>query len=92
VVSYQVARPVAEGKLQVVLNEFEPEPMPVHLLHAAQGRLPLKMRSFLEFAAPRLRKSLESDEAKLATKPPKVAKSAAKVEPKATPKKERSAA
>jgi hypothetical protein len=71
VISYQVARAVAEGKLQVVLREFEPEPMPVHLIHAAQGRLPLKMRSFLEFAAPRLRKSLERDEAKLATKRPK---------------------
>ena len=70
-ISYQVARPVAEGKLQVVLQEFEPEPMPVHLIHAAQGRLPLKMRSFLEFAAPRLRKSLKIDEVKLAMKPPK---------------------
>jgi DNA-binding transcriptional LysR family regulator len=69
VISYQVAKPVAEGKLQVVLQEFEPEPMPVHLIHAAQGRLPLKMRSFLEFAAPRLRTSLEDDEVKLATKP-----------------------
>ena len=92
VVSYQVARPVAEGKLQVVLQEFEPEPLPVHLLHAAQGRLPLKMRSFLEFAAPLLRKSLESDAAKLATKPPKVAKPAAMAEHKATPKKGRTAA
>ena len=75
-----------------MLQEFEPEPLPVHLLHAAQGRLPLKMRSFLEFAAPLLRKSLESDAAKLAIKPPKVAKPAAKAEHKATPKKERTAA
>ena len=73
VISYQVAKPIAEGKLQVVLQQFEPEPMPVHLIHAAQGRLPLKMRSFLEFAAPRLRKSLQSDELKLATKPSKPA-------------------
>jgi hypothetical protein len=50
------------------------------------------MRSFLEFAAPRLRKSLESDDAKLATRPPKVTKSAAKVEHKAAPKKEKTAA
>jgi DNA-binding transcriptional LysR family regulator len=92
VVSYQVARPVAEGKLQVVLQEFEPEPLPVHLIHAAQGRLPLKMRSFLEFAAPRLRKSLESDEVKLATKLPKLAKPAAKADQKARPKKEEAAA
>ena len=66
VLSYQVAQFVAEGKLQVVLEDFEPEPMPVHLMHAAQGRLPLKMRLFLDFAAPRLRKSLLADEAALA--------------------------
>lgn len=69
VISYQVATAVSEDKLQVVLEEFEPPPMPVHLIHAAQGRLPLKMRSFLEFSAPRLRKSLESDEVKLSAKP-----------------------
>jgi hypothetical protein len=50
------------------------------------------MRSFLEFAAPRLRKSLESDEVKLATKPPKLAKPAAKADQKARPKKEEAAA
>jgi len=66
VLSYQVAQFVAEGKLQVVLEDFEPEPVPVHLMHAAQGRLPLKMRLFLDFAAPRLRKSLLADEAALA--------------------------
>jgi DNA-binding transcriptional LysR family regulator len=66
VLSYQVAQRVAEGTLRVVLEDFEPEPVPVHLMHAAQGRLPLKMRRFLDFAAPRLRKSLLVDEASLA--------------------------
>ncbi|MEP9375470.1 LysR family transcriptional regulator [Aquabacter sp. CN5-332] len=58
VLSYQVARAVAGGKLRIVLEDFEPAPMPVHLIHAGQGRLPLKMRRFLEFAVPRLRQSL----------------------------------
>jgi DNA-binding transcriptional LysR family regulator len=58
VLSYQAARAVQDGKLQVVLAAFEPEPAPVHLVHAAQGTLPLKMRAFLDFAAPRLRKAL----------------------------------
>jgi hypothetical protein len=35
-------------------------------MHAALCRLPLKMRHFLDFAAPRLRKSLLADEASLA--------------------------
>jgi DNA-binding transcriptional LysR family regulator len=58
VLSYQVARAVKDGQLRIVLTDFEPEPLPVSLIHAGQGLLPLKMRSFLEFAAPRLRKSL----------------------------------
>jgi DNA-binding transcriptional LysR family regulator len=65
VLSYQVARAVHEGALQVVLQDYEPAPIPVHILHAGQSILPLKMRRFLEFAAPRLRKSLEADAHKL---------------------------
>jgi DNA-binding transcriptional LysR family regulator len=58
VLSYQVSRAIAEGKLRVVLKEFEPEPFPVHIVHPGQGLLPLKVRRFLEFAVPRLRKAL----------------------------------
>ena len=66
VLSYQVSRAISEGKLKVVLTEFEPEPSPVHILHPGQGLLPLKMRRFLEFAVPRLRKALTEDQNKLA--------------------------
>ena len=55
VLSYQAASAVQEGSLWVVLEAFEPAPLPVYLLHSTQGALPLKMRSFLDFAAPRLR-------------------------------------
>lgn len=58
VLSYQVADVVERGELQIVLADFEAEPLPVNLVHAGQGLLPLKMRSFLEFAAPRLRERL----------------------------------
>jgi len=68
VLSYQVAGAVAAGKLRILLAEFETEALPVHLVHAAQGLLPHKMRSFLDFAAPRLRKSLAGIEAGLAAK------------------------
>jgi len=57
---YQVADAVAAGQLRIVLEDHEPSPVPVHLLHAARGRLPLKMRSFLDFSAPRLRSLLSS--------------------------------
>jgi len=58
VLSYQAARAVRDGKLRIVLQKFEPAPLPVSLLHAGGDPLPLKLRSFLDFAAPRLRKSL----------------------------------
>ncbi len=60
VLSYQVASPVAEGHLRLVLETFEPPPLPVSLVHAPQGLLPLKMRKFLDFAALHLRERLAS--------------------------------
>jgi hypothetical protein len=45
----------------IVLREFESDPMPVTVIHAGQGLLLLKMRSFLEFAVPRLRRSLPTN-------------------------------
>lgn len=56
---YQVAEAVAAGRLTIVLQPFEPEPAPIHLVHAGRGQMPLKMRRFLDFAAPRLRDMLE---------------------------------
>jgi DNA-binding transcriptional LysR family regulator len=58
VLSYQVADALAEGKLQIVLGEFEAMPLPVNFVHAGQGLLPLKIRAFLDFAAPRIRERL----------------------------------
>jgi len=64
--SYQVAEAVARGALRIVLERYEREPIPVSILHAGLGMLPLKVRTFRDFAAPRLRAAL--GEAKL--KPP----------------------
>jgi DNA-binding transcriptional LysR family regulator len=55
---YQVAAAVRAGELQIVLEDFEPEPAPIHLVHAERGQLPLKMRRFIDFVAPRLREAL----------------------------------
>jgi DNA-binding transcriptional LysR family regulator len=60
VLSYQVASAVAAGTLAYVLVEFEPDALPVHLVYTAQILLPLKLRAFLDFAAPRLRAALAS--------------------------------
>jgi DNA-binding transcriptional LysR family regulator len=37
------------------LDEFQPAPLPVHLVYTANRFLPIKVRAFLDFAAPRLR-------------------------------------
>lgn len=63
---YQVADAVKAGKLQIVLELFEPAPAPVSLIHAARGQMPLKMRRFMDFALPRLR-SVVSPTQKLGT-------------------------
>lgn len=55
--SYQVADALADGGLVEVLAPFEDRRLPVHLLHAEGGRASAKIRAFIDFAAPRLRRS-----------------------------------
>ncbi len=60
VLAYQAADAVAGGRLERLLDAFEPPPAPIHLVHAGQGRMALKLRAFLDFAAPRLRARLRA--------------------------------
>jgi DNA-binding transcriptional LysR family regulator len=55
VLSYQIASAVGAGSLALALEEFEPAPFPVSLVHLGQGLLPVKLRAFLDFALPRLK-------------------------------------
>src|ERR1700748_81157 len=65
VLSYQITKAVEQGLLRIVLTDFEPDPKPVHLIHAGQGLVPRKLRSFVDYAAPRLRKMLAEEQGKL---------------------------
>jgi len=56
--SYQIEEPLREGRLRTVLTEFEPDPLPVHLVHVGPGLRGLKVRAFLDWMAPRLRARL----------------------------------
>ena len=58
VLYYQCEEAVRNGALCILLSEYEPVALPVHLIHAPRSRLPLKMRSFLDFASERLRDRL----------------------------------
>lgn len=56
VLSYQVAEKVREGALEIVLADHEHPPLPVHVI-APHGRLSVpKVRAFVDFAVPRLRR------------------------------------
>jgi DNA-binding transcriptional LysR family regulator len=55
VLSYQIAQAVLNRRIQIVLAEYEPAPSPVSLIHAGHELTPLKVRTLLDFAAPRLR-------------------------------------
>lgn len=59
--SYQVAEHVREGRLQVVLSEFETAPLPVHLVHREGRHASQKARAFLDLAIERLRASKALD-------------------------------
>ncbi|OYY72617.1 MAG: LysR family transcriptional regulator [Sphingomonas sp. 28-63-12] len=56
--SYQAAEAIQSGRLVAVLGDFAPPPMPVHLVHTGPPIVPLKLRAFLDFVAPRLRARL----------------------------------
>ena len=53
---------VSEDRLRAttVLDDYQPAALPVSLLYGASRFLPLKLRAFLDFAAPRLKASLAS--------------------------------
>lgn len=53
--SYQVAGLLAEGRLQRVLAEHEPPPLPIHVLHPEGRRAPARVRAFVDLAVTRLR-------------------------------------
>jgi DNA-binding transcriptional LysR family regulator len=60
VLSYQAEASVAEDALRLILEDFEPEALPVNLLHR-EDRLPqAKVQRFIAFAAPRLRSQLKA--------------------------------
>jgi DNA-binding transcriptional LysR family regulator len=63
VLSYQVADLVKTGAMSIILQQFEPEPWPVHLVYGSQGLVPLKLRAFLDFATPRLKQRLAAEAA-----------------------------
>jgi DNA-binding transcriptional LysR family regulator len=58
VMSYKMQTAQREGALAIVLEEFEQEPLPVHIVYAQRKLVPLKLRVFLNWFTPRLKARL----------------------------------
>ena len=54
--AYQLVAAPEEGALTTVLDEFQPPSMPVSLVYTGNRFLPIKVRAFLDFSAPRLKR------------------------------------
>src|SRR5215468_4257851 len=58
VLSYLVDDLLRSRSLVTLLEAYEPSPMPASVVYPSQRQIPLKLRAFLDFAVPRLRKRL----------------------------------
>ncbi len=57
--SYMVAQHCYAGRLAVVLEDYEAEPVPIHVVYREGRRAPARVRAFVDFLVPRLRQSAE---------------------------------
>jgi DNA-binding transcriptional LysR family regulator len=53
--SYQVAPALATGQLEIVLREFEPPSVPIHVVHREGRHGSARIRAFVALMAERLR-------------------------------------
>lgn len=58
VMSYKMDAAKRAGTLEMVLEAFEPEPLPIHIVYSPRKPIPLKLRVFLDWVTPRLKARL----------------------------------
>jgi DNA-binding transcriptional LysR family regulator len=76
--SYQAEQGVRDGRLVVLLTQFECQTTPVNLLYTSRRLLPVKLRAFIDFAVPRLKERLRSVEKSIGAGTPPMEKAPAK--------------
>jgi DNA-binding transcriptional LysR family regulator len=54
VLSYQVASDVRAGALEIILQDFEPPALPIHVVFQNSARVPAKVNTFVDFLVSRL--------------------------------------
>lgn len=55
VVHYQIGPALLDGRLQIVLADYEEPPLPIHVLYPEGRHSPAKVRAFVDLAVARLR-------------------------------------
>jgi DNA-binding transcriptional LysR family regulator len=55
VLSYQIAEYIEAGKLERILQQYEPPPLPIHVVHREGRHAAQKARAFVDLAVERLR-------------------------------------
>ena len=55
VLDYQIAPALREGELQIVLSDYELEPLPIHVVHTEGRHASAKVRTFVDLIVARLR-------------------------------------
>lgn len=58
---YQVSKALADKHLCLLLRDVEPEPLPVSLVYAGGRLVPLKLKAFIDFTVPRMKRHLIFD-------------------------------
>ena len=59
VYSYQAADYIADGRLEIILSDYEIDPLPVSFIYPQDRLVPQKVKAFIDFAMPRLGERLE---------------------------------
>lgn len=57
VLHYQIGPALLEGRLQIVLADYEEPPLPIHVLYPEGRQAPAKVRTFVDLAVSRLREN-----------------------------------
>ncbi|MEP7052798.1 MAG: LysR family transcriptional regulator [Pseudomonadota bacterium] len=53
--SYMVAAHVKAGRLRIILSDFEPDPLPIHVIYHEGKRASARVRALVDYAVERLR-------------------------------------
>ena len=56
VLSYMAAAELKAGRLRVILSDFEPEPIPIHVIHREGKHAAARVRAFVDLTVERLRR------------------------------------